>query len=206
MKRISLALILALPACTALQPTGVVIPNPTADWRSVATPEDRERLREWRSAFVSALQAARTAGHSEEIARQGALLQPDSALSGGPIPNGAYRCRVIKLGAQSEGLLDYVAYPAFSCRIARQGQLQSFAKVAGSQRYVGSIFSGDGLRQVFLGTLVLGDEERAMQYGSDRARDVAGWVEQIGPNRWRMIMPRPRFESRLDLLELVPVS
>ena len=55
-------------------------------------------------------------------------------------------------------------------------------------------------------TLVLGDEARAMQYGRDRERDVAGYVERIGSNRWRMIMPRPHFESQMDVLELVPVQ
>jgi len=62
------------------------------------------------------------------------------------------------------------------------------------------------MREVFLGTLVLGDEGRAMQYGRDPDRDVAGFVERIGPNRWRMLMPRPHFESQIDVLELVPAS
>jgi hypothetical protein len=57
---------------------------------------------------------------------------------------------------------------------------------------------------VLLGSLVLGDEERAMQYGQDEMRDVAGFVERIGPNRWRLVMPEPHFESRLDVMELVP--
>ena len=58
--------------------------------------------------------------------------------------------------------------------------LQRFAKLTGSQRPVGMIFPGDAMRQVFLGTLVLGDESRAMQYGRDRDRDLAGFVERIG--------------------------
>lgn len=196
--------LLALFACAELQPPGVVIDRPASDWRAVATDSDRERLREWRATFASALQQARSAGHASEIAAEGALLEPDAALPGGPIPNGAYRCRVIKVGARSEGLLDYVAYPFFSCRIRQERDLQGFAKLTGSQRQLGVIFPGDPLRQVFLGTLVLGDEDRAMQYGSDTERDVAGWVERIGPSRWRMIMPRPHFESRLDVMELVP--
>jgi hypothetical protein len=57
---------------------------------------------------------------------------------------------------------------------------------------------------VLLGTLVLGDERRALQYGQDATRDVAGYVERIGPARWRVIMPRPHFESQLDVMELVP--
>jgi hypothetical protein len=45
-----------------------------------------------------------------------------------------------------------------------------------------------------------------MQYGADPERDLAGYVERIGPNRWRLILPYPRFESMIDVLELVPAS
>lgn len=200
------AVLLGLTACAEFSPPATVVPQPSLDWRSVATDSDRERLREWRTAFVDALRAARASGHSAEIAREGALLEPDAALGGGPIPNGDYRCRVTKLGAKSPGMLDYVSYSAFSCRISQAGQVQDFAKLTGSQRQVGTIFPGDPLRQVFLGTLVLGDESRALQYGRDTERDVAGYVERIGPNRWRMIMPRPHFESVMDVMELVPIQ
>ena len=54
---------------------------------------------------------ARAGGHSAEIAREGALLEPDAALRGVAPPPGDYRCRVLKLGGQGEGMLDYVAYP-----------------------------------------------------------------------------------------------
>jgi hypothetical protein len=62
------------------------------------------------------------------------------------------------------------------------------------------------MRQVFLGTLVLGDEREARQYGQDETRDVAGYVERIAPNRWRLVLPAPAFESKLDVIELVPIS
>jgi hypothetical protein len=180
-----------------------MIPQWTTAWRQVATNDDKQRLREWRSAFIAALTAARQAGHSAEIAQEGALLDPDAAL-GGPIPNGMYRCRVLKLGAKSPGMLDYVAYPGFTCRVTAEKDLQRLMKLSGSQRVVGLIFPGDAMRQVFLGTLVLGDERRAMQYGQDETRDVAGFVERIGGARWRLVMPRPHFESQTDIMELIP--
>lgn len=195
---------LMLPACSVVAPPTRMIAEWTRDWRQVATDNDRKRLRDWRQAFVEALDSARKAGHSAEIDREGVLLRPDAALGGGPIPNGTYRCRTIKLGMRSPGMLAYVSYPAFTCRIRQDKDLQAFAKIGGSQRQVGLVFPGDVLRQVFLGTLVLGDERRAMQYGQDQTRDVAGFVERIGPNRWRLIMPRPHFESQMDVLELVP--
>jgi hypothetical protein len=203
---VATALLLCLPACSAIERSGAVIPSPVRDWRAIATSDDRGRLRDWRDSFVSALTAARAAGHAADITREGVLLDPDAALGGGPIPNGNYRCRVIKLGAKSPGMLDYVAYPAFACHIGPEGGLQGLAKLTGSQRYVGLVFPGDVTRQVFLGTIVLGDERRAMQYGRDKERNVAGFVERIGPNRWRMILPRPHFESQMDVLELVPIG
>jgi hypothetical protein len=197
---------LLLAGCSVMRAPNTVIPQQTRDWRASATADDRERLRGWRSTFAEALRAARAAGFSAAIAREGALLEPDSAIPGGPIPNANYRCRMFKLGAKSPGMLEFLAYPAFACRVRQERDLQGFAKLTGSQRQVGVIFPGDALRQVFLGTLVLGDESRAMQYGRDRDRDVASFVERIGPNRWRMIMPRPHFESKMDVLELVPVQ
>jgi hypothetical protein len=183
-----------------------LIPEWTSAWRRIATEDDRARLRDWRSSFVGGLAAARRAGHGDKIAREGALLEPDAGLGGGPIPNGRYRCRMIKLGAKSQGMLDYVTYPPFACRVDAERELQRLTKLNGSQRYVGLLFPGDTMRQVFLGTLVLGDEGRALQYSQDETRDVAGFVERIGPNRWRLVMPKPHFESQIDVMELVPSS
>lgn len=200
-----LTLAVSLCGCTLVEQPTRMLPQETRDWRVVASSNDRERLRDWRSTFVKAIAAARRS-NAAELAREGALLHPDAALGGGPIPNGEYRCRVIKLGAKSQGLLDYVSYPAFSCRITPENALQKFRKLSGSQRQVGIIFPGDPLRQVFLGTLALGDELGALQYGLDETRNVAGYVERIGPNRWRLIMPEPHFESQIDVMELIPVS
>jgi hypothetical protein len=197
-------LALATAACSTIEQPARMIQQPTLEWRQVASREDRARLRDWRKAFAGAVGAARLSGHGSEIAREGPLLEPDSALGGGPIPNGTYRCRMIKLGAKTEGLLNYVSYPAFTCRIEPKNGLQEFAKLTGSQRPVGLIFPGDAMRQIFLGTLVLGDEQGAMQYGQDETRNVAGFVERVGSNRWRLVMPRPHFESQTDVMELVP--
>jgi len=200
------AAFLILAGCNVLTGPREIIGSPTNEWRIAATGADRQRLRDWRSAFVEALAKARAGGHGAAVAAEGALLDPDAAIGGVAIPNGDYRCRVIKLGAKQQGLLDYVGYPAFNCRIRQERQLQGFAKMSGSQRPVGMIFPGDAIRQVFLGTLVLGDESRAMQYGRDPDRDLAGFVERIGPARWRMVLPRPAFESTLDVIELIPSS
>jgi hypothetical protein len=82
----------------------------------------------------------------------------------------------------------------------------SFAKLTGSQRPLGLLLPDTSRRMVFLGTLQLGDERRALEYGKDRERDMAGVVERIGANRWRLVFPYPHFESTVDILELVPAA
>ena len=199
-----LATLLSCSSCTVIeQPSGLIARYTTA-WKEVATQDDRQRLADWRSSFVKALDAAKKAGHSAEIAREGALLDPDAAIGASAVPNGLYRCRIIKIGAKGEGNLAYIAYPAFYCRAKAERGLQRFNKFGGSQRYVGLVFPADAVREVFLGTLVLGDETRALQYGQDEMRDVAGYFERVGPTRWRLILPKPHFESQFDVIELIP--
>ncbi len=140
------------------------------------------------------------------VPREGALLQPDAAIEWRDLPDGDYRCRTIKIGAQRPGLLDYVAYPIFNCRIRREDGLVGFAKLSGSQRPIGHLLPDPGNRRIFLGTLQLGDETRALQYGRDQDRDMAGIVQRIGDSRWRLVFPRPHFESITDIIELVPRS
>ncbi|HWH18295.1 MAG TPA: DUF4893 domain-containing protein [Allosphingosinicella sp.] len=174
------------------------------DWRQIATPSDRARLREWRTAWVEGLSKAQAAGHAGALLQEGPLLQPDAAIDWQTPPPGTYQCRVLKIGAKSQGMLDYVAYPSFTCRLRIEDGLMSFAKLTGSQRPLGLFLPDNNRRMVFLGTLQLGDEKLALQYGRDRERDVAGVVERVGEQRWRIAFPYPHFESTIDVIELVP--
>jgi len=199
-----LAAVLACSSCDVIEQPSGLIPRWTTAYKQVISENDRVRLRDWRKSFEDALAAATKGGHAADIAREGVLLEPDAAQAGPAIPAGMYHCRVIKLGAKDPGNLDFVALPASSCRVRAERQLQRLAKLGGSQRYVGLIFPGDAIRNIFLGTLVLGDEHRALQYGQDDRRDVAGYLERIGPNRWRLLMPLPHFDSKFDVMELTP--
>lgn len=175
-------------------------------WREVATAADRERLRGWRAAWIKALGEARGGGHGAALAAAGRMFQPDAALDEPAPPPGDYRCRVTKLGTGAgtgPGLPSLVAYPFFRCRITREGELLSLTKLDGSQRPVGLLFPDGASRLVFLGTMMLGDEARALDYGSDPERDMVGVVERMGAGRWRLVLPYPRWESTLDVMELV---
>lgn len=204
MKKIVLASALALGGCGHREHVAGA-PAPVTDWRSVATAADRDRLSQWRTAFVAGLDQARASGHAAELAREGRLLDPDAGRFAAHLAPGDYRCRVIKLGAKSAGSLPFVSYPSFACRIEDEGGIASFRKMTGSQRPVGVILDG-GQKLVFLGTMVLGDENRAIDYGRDAERDMIGAVESLGDGRWRMILPYPHFESLMDVVELVPAT
>lgn len=158
-------------------------------WRSMATEADRQRLRELRPAWMEALAAA---GPTQDRA----LFNPDLAMEGPLPPAGVYRCRFVKLG----GSVRYVAREWGGCRI----EGDALIRADGPQRLMGRLYPDGPSRGIFLGTLRLADERRPLPYGRDRARDMIGAVERIGPARWRIALPRPRFESTLDLIELVP--
>lgn len=204
--RLSLLAVAALgSAALATVPEEVVQVGLGSDWRQVATQDDRQRLRRWRDTWTNALAQANRS-NAANIAAGGTLFEPDAALPGAQPPPGDYACRTVKLGRPAlGGLLDYVEYPPFRCRIAERDGRLHFTKLTGSQRPAGTIFPDNGRRMIFLGTMMLGDETRALRYSRDRERDLIAIIERIGPGRWRMIFPRPRHESLLDVTELTPL-
>jgi hypothetical protein len=201
-----LAILLALSACAVSRE--VVAPptveRPNDDWRALATEADLDRLQHWRNAWVEALDKARAAGHGDAITGEGALLDPDAALAGAALAPGLYRCRTIKLGRREPANGDFLVYPANRCRVALDRGRLHFARIDGPQRPVGALFPDNARRLVFLGTLQLGDERLALRYSRDEERDMAGLIERVGENRWRLVLPYPHFESLLDVIELTP--
>ena len=174
-----------------------------ADWRSIATQADRDRLRRWRKAWIEGLGRARAAD-ARGIEQQGLLFDPDRAIPGAIPPPGNYRCRTFKLGALGTAMAEFTSYPDARCRVIDEGAVSRFAKISGPQRPTGTIFPGDSLRATFLGTLTLGDETAQMGYGRDATRDIVGIVERVEQGRWRVVLPYPHYESVIDVIELVP--
>ena len=174
------------------------------DWRRVATPADRVRLRSWRQAWTDALAKVPLGAQAPILRADPALFDPDRALLRALPPAGAYRCRVFKIGANGTAMRDITVYPAVACNVDDEGQVSSLYKVSGGQRPVGTVFPDSAARAVFLGTMVLGDETKPLDYGQDANRDLAGYVERIGERRWRLVLPYPRFESLIDVVEIVP--
>jgi hypothetical protein len=206
-----LALIMAaslgLAGCGNLQgPLAMQAAAAKPDWREIATDSDRTRLRGWRETWTVALDAVRKAGQGAALSRSDALFDPDRALAEPAPPPGDYRCSWFKLGANGPAMADFTTYPASPCRVAPAGKALHFTMLGGPQRPQGLIFDDETARAVFLGTLVLDDEAAPIDYGRDEQRDMAGYVERIGDRQWRLVLPRPYFESTLDVIELVPAA
>ena len=66
--------------------------------------------------------------------------------------------------------------------------------------------SGLEVSPLCLGTMMFGDEKKPIDYGRDDGRDMAGYVERVGEKRWRLVLPWPKFESIVDVVELVPAE
>jgi len=200
----------ALAGCQAKVEKPAPPPDPAREmparngWRAFVTSEDRDRLMRSRNAWEQALAQARAAGHGKALTGLKALADPDAALDGPEPPPGRYKCRTIKIGAKQAGLPDYTAYGWFDCGILREDDHLLFVKGSGSQRPSGRLYFDTTRRMVFLGTMVLGDEKKAIAYGADADRNMVGALERIGERRWRLVLPWPNWESNLDLMELEP--
>ena len=200
--------LLATSACASGRERAAV----AADWRTLATAADRTRIRTWRDGFVKALTMARETGQAEAVDAQGTLLLPDAAMDASPPPPGDYRCRAVRLGGTGTDRRAFVAIPSEACRIeAADGPQRGAVGAqllgpAGAQRPVGRLYPDGSMRMIFLGTMRMADESRALDYGRDLGRNMAGIVERIGTRRWRLVLPWPQWGSTLEVVELAPVG
>jgi len=187
---------------------GAPLPARTGDdWRRIVTQTDRDRMNRWRTAWTTALAQARAAGFTADVAAEGRLLDPDAALDRPTPPDGRYRCRTVRIGLPAAlpappGARAFRRGTTGTCRIA-DGNL---ARLDGTQRTAGRLFPGDGVRTPFAGGLSLGDELGEARYGRDPRRSLVGWMERIDTARWRLVLPEPGWEARLQVMEIVPAS
>ena len=176
----------------------------TDRWKEVASADDEDRFGRLDDAWKKAL---REANHEfgAQIDALGMLSVPEAALDNPTPAPGKYRCRTIKIGTIIEGLT-YVAYPWFTCTVElTPGGDLVLTKTTGSQRTRGLLYPNEGnpKQLVYVGAQAWGDTETTFPaYGEKPERDQVGAFERIGTGRWRMVVPWPKQESKLDILEL----
>ena len=183
----------------------VTVEEPPA-WLEIATPEDAARIERLSAAWSEALAEARRAGFSRQLKEEGALLDASAGLPRAAPPPGSYRCRVIKLGSIASKGRAFTAHKPFFCFVGvSDGQL-SITKQTGSQRPGGYLWDTDDTKRlIFLGSMALGNEDVPLPYGQNPARDMAGVFERYGDFRYRLVVPWPRQDSKLDVFELIPL-
>lgn len=174
------------------------------DWRAVAAPADASLLGRLDQAWSLARAEAEARGFADEVESLGVLVDPNAGQAGRlQPPPGDYRCRTVKLGARQAQGLAYVAYPAFRCRVElTPGGDLILETTTGSQRTRGLLYPDTDRRLVYVGAQAWGDETGFPAYGAKAERDQLGVFERIGPQRWRLVIPFPKQESKLDILEL----
>lgn len=180
---------------------GAVLP----DWRAVVTAADRDRLRRTDAAWGLALEQARRES-PERLRGLGDLADADARLTDPAPPVGDYRCRLVRLGSQNGAGPALVAGEWSRCRIEATPRGLRFAKLTGTQRPAGLLFPEDERHMVLLGGLALASERPANSYGRNPARDLAGRVERIAAERWRIVLPWPQAGANLDLVEMIPAE
>jgi len=177
----------------------------TADWREVASTEDASRLGRLDQAWRLARAEAEDKGFAAEVEALGPLVDPNAGLASElQPPPGTYRCRTIKLGSNSPGGLGYLEYPWFRCTVElTPGGDLILTKTTGSQRTRGLLYPDSERRLVFIGAQAWGmDETGWPTYDQTPERNQIGVLERIGPERWRLVIPWPRVDSKLEILEL----
>ena len=178
----------------------------TSDWRQVVSPADAANLGRLDQAWRLGRAEAEEAGFAQQVEALGPLVDPNAGQAGRlqPAP-GTYRCRTINLGSKGEGGLAYLAYPYFRCTIElTPGGDLILTKTTGSQRTRGLLYPDTDRRLIFVGAEAWGmDETGWPDYGDQSIRDQVGVFERIGSDRWRLVLPWPKVDSKLEILELV---
>jgi hypothetical protein len=186
----------------------IVVEEPTArdQWMQVATAADESRLQTIGQAWAEALAEARKS-NPRDVRAEGRLLDPEAALPRPAPTPGSYHCRLVRLGKVKPRGRAFEKFKPFFCYVQVDGDLLTIVKQTGSSRPAGQLMEDDvEERLVFLGSLALANEDQPMAYGEDPKRDMAGVLERIAPFRWRLVIPWPQGESKLDVFELSPVE
>lgn len=178
----------------------------TADWRQVVSADHAANIGRLDQAWRLGRAEAEDQGFAEQVEALGPLVDPNAGQQGRlQPPPGTYRCRTVKLGTNRPGGPGFLEYPFFACTIElTPGGDLVLTKTTGSQRTRGLLYPDTDGRLVYVGAAAWSAQETSYPaYGDDPLRDQVGVFERIGPARWRLAIPWPKVDSKLEILELV---
>lgn len=197
-----------LAACATTKPPAqraeLITPRPSG-WRGIASEADKGRVARLGDAWQQGLTESRGKGFRRAVSGEGALLDQGAALLRPALPPGSYRCRLVRLGTAKGRGTAFTAFKPFFCYVGAENEALTFTKQTGTDRPAGRIYAENEKQDMFLGTLVTGNEKTPLAYGERADRDMVGVVERIGPFKWRMLFPWPQTDAKMDILELIPV-
>ena len=182
-------------------------PHVSDAWKQVASAPDQDRIDRLGLAWQQGISDAKPK-FAKDIAGEGPLLQPRSALPRPQPTPGSYNCRMISIGRSDSKSPALQKFKPFFCYVLTDDDgVLTIVKQTGSQRPAGRLWDDDDPnRMVFLGSLALADEKEPLAYGEDPNRDMAGVFDRIGPFEWRLVIPWPRSGAKLEVFELTPVA
>lgn len=160
------------------------------------TPADRIRLNNYAQTRQQAIAEAISGGEAGELAQLETILAKRVQSFADFDMTGNWQCRTIKTGGQ----LPLVIYGWFKCRVTDDGSGWKLEKISGSQRTTGRFYDESDRRLIYLGSQYV-NEEKPKPYGSGAETDQVGYAFRTGPKEWRIELPAPHYESKLDILE-----
>lgn len=189
MKRLACLVVLL-----AMMPLSVA--HADGEFDKLITPADRIRLKNYGQTRQQAIAEARRGGTPAELKEFETMLARPFQSFGGFDMTGNWQCRTTKVG----GLSPIVVYGWFKCRVTDDGSGWKLEKISGSQRTTGRFYDDNDKRLTYLGSQYVNDEV-PKPYGSGPETDQVGYAFRTGAKEWRIELPAPYYESKLDILE-----
>ncbi|HHZ07673.1 MAG TPA: DUF4893 domain-containing protein [Rhizobiales bacterium] len=162
----------------------------------IMTPADKERLAKYGTVRAEAIAEARAGGAPADLAVLDAILVAPQIPFAGLDMTGNWQCRTTKVG----GLGALVVYGWFKCKVSDDGSGWLLEKTSGSQRTKGRFYDDTERRLIYLGSFFVSGEA-PKPYGSGPESDQVGYAFRTAEGSWRIEMPSPYYESKLDIME-----
>lgn len=179
---------------------GALTAQATGPYPDMLTTADRDRLSRYAPLRRATLEYVRAHASPNDLAVLETALEGSAADIPPAQLAGVWYCRTLKLSRNPE--LPLIVYGNFACLITDDSDGLRLQKLTGSQRTSGVFYDIGETRLAYVGALTLGDENGELAYGARQDRNQVGYLYAITPNRLRLELPAPQFESDFDILAL----